>query len=118
MNECVVEFAFEIRESFFDRGHRITVPKPESDTLRAARLDKHNLIVIYPRGEESTGRLGNSKAGWGPYYYIDIHGDLPNYLERYDQLIVELSIQGLSSQVTLTYASKRSYAGNAQGRTG
>lgn len=72
-------------------------------TLRAEGLDRDNLVIVFPRGERSTGKLRDGKAGFGFYYYISIHGSLPQYLEVGDHLLVELSKDGLSSQVILKY---------------
>lgn len=101
----MIRFKFQVGKAFFDRGHRITIPRSQVryDKIRAEGLDK-DLIVIFPRGEQTTARFSDSTAGRGPYYYIDIRGMLPDYLKRNDHLIVELSNNGRSSQVTLTEA--------------
>lgn len=91
-----LHFKFEVNQSFLGYpGHPITVPRGEVDykLLESELLHQGEFVVIFPRGERLTAKMGHGDAGYGPYYQLQFRGEnrvVPRYIESGTELFVVL----------------------------
>ena len=90
-------FPFIARKSFLRRrSHPITIPRSyvNYQQLEAEGLDRGPYFVIFPKGEQVSGRLRLGTNNWGPYYQltVDVNGcEFPAYLNHEDSIFVLLT---------------------------
>jgi hypothetical protein len=71
-------FKFKVNQSFLRYpGHPITIPRGEVDykLLESELLHQGEFVVIFPRGERLTAKMGHGDAGYGPYYQLQFRGE-------------------------------------------
>jgi hypothetical protein len=74
----MVEFLFIINKSFLKyKHHPITIPKIHYDYLESENLAGDTVSITSPYGSMQ-GVIIFSKAGYGPYYQIQVRGGYAN----------------------------------------
>ncbi len=101
----MVRFPFRIGKSFLDyHWHPITIPKRHYGALEQEKLTERPLTIESPFGVMQ-GEIVYARAGYGPYYQIQMGGrptgDCMAKFKLGEQISVELERVGNAIRVTL-----------------